>query len=263
MQKSILTMRRLVKEVVGMGAMLLLCCLGQLPWAGLPVTLPIIQPEGVPIGTLWARDGAAGGEPYIPHEGDILLFGSVTPLYTLTFPFARTWHPWHSTIVVRRTTGDLALLESGGDHHPYVALRSIGERLPDWMTKTYYRPRCWVRRIRQPLTPKQSLELTTFAETQAYKPFAGERTLLLFVLPGRPLPPTYPDREKWFCSELVTEALVVIGLVSPRQMPRPEALAPRDILLDLRFDFSRGWELPLVFSSNDRPPPPGPPLGPR
>jgi hypothetical protein len=246
-----------------MGAVLLVFCLGHLPGAGLPVTLPIIQPEGVPIGTLWARDGSGTGQPYIPHEGDIILFGSITPIYSITFAMARTWHPWHSTLVVRRTTGDLALLDGGGDSHPYVALRSVGERLPNWMTKTYYRPRCWVRRLKQPLTPKQSLELTTFAETQAYKPFVEKKSLFLFMVPGRPLPPSYPDLEKWFCSGVVTEAFIVAGLVSAREMPRPESFVPRDLLFDLRLDLSNRWELPLVYSSNDRPPPPGPPLGPR
>jgi hypothetical protein len=244
--------------------------LGEVPGGECPVnvapyyqaTLTPPPPDGVPIGTLWARDLSFGGIPYVPQEGDILLFGSITPIYSIIFPIARSWHPWHSTVVVRRTTGDLAVFEIGGDSHPYGALRPVGERLPNWMTKTYYRPRCWVRRIKQPLNPKESAALTTFVETQAYKPFTTNRHLLTFVLPGRPLLESYPDREKWFCTEMFMEGLVAAGILSPRQVPRPEALAPRDIFLDIRVDLSGRWDPPLVYSSNDRPPPPGPPLGP-
>jgi hypothetical protein len=220
------------------------------------------EPVEGSIGTLWARDGSWGGEPYTPHEGDIILIATITPIFTLTFPLAFSWHPWHSAVIVRRTTGDLAMLECGGDHHGYAALRPPGERLPDQFTKPYYRPRVWVRRIKHPLTLEQSRELTTFAETQAYKPFTTNPHLAMFIIPGRPLPRSSPDRKVWFCSEMVTEALVCSGLVTPAQAPRPEALAPRDLFLDIRIDLSSCWEAPLVYSATDQPPPPGPPLGP-
>jgi len=216
-----------------------------------------------PIGTLWARDSSSGGAPYVPTEGDILLFGSVTPIYTLTFPLARSWHPWHSALIVRRTTGDLAVFEVGGDNHGYAALRPPAERLPDDLSKTYYRPRVWVRRIKQPLTVEQSRELTAFVESQAYKRFVTQRHLALFLVPGRPLPKSDPSRDRWFCSEMVLEALVTAQVLSPQQVPRPEALTPRDVMLDCRVNLSGCWDAPLVYSATNQPPLPGPPLGPR
>jgi hypothetical protein len=219
--------------------------------------------ESQPIGTLWARDESWGGVPYVPQEGDVLLFGSVSVLFTLTFPLARTWHPWHSGLIVRRSTGDLAMLEDGGDDHPYAALRAPAERLPDWLRKQYWRPRTWVRRRRTPLTPEQSRALTVFAETQAYKPFATTHDFAIMLLPGRPQRRTFPDRDRWYCSELMLEALVTARIVCPSQIPRPEALAPYDILFDKRIDLSGGWHDPAVYSSTRQPPPPGPPLAPR
>jgi hypothetical protein len=256
------------------GMLLLLCSLGQVPGADGPLVVeqtPALRtslfglrwafPE-VPIGTLWARDGSSGGIPYTPQEGDIILLGSVSPEYSIFFPLACSWHPWHSGLVVRRVTGDLAFFEAGGDIHPYVSFRTPTERLQNWMTKTELRPRAWIRRIKQPLTVEESRELTTFAETQGYKPFVNKNSLFLFVVPGRPLPKTSPDNDRWFCSGMILEALVVAGLMTPRELPRPEALTPFDLLNDRGIDLNRRWAAPLVFSATDQPPPPGPPLAP-
>jgi hypothetical protein len=252
------------EEGQSMEVLLFLSCLvGQVPGNEHPVIVAPPHSDDAPIGTLWARDGSFGGIPYIPHEGDLLLVDSVEPIYTLTFPLARTWHPFHSILIVRRTTGDLSCFENGGDYHPYAALRPPAERLPDWMKKWYWRPRIFVRRIKQPPTVEESRELTAFVETQAYKPFVRNRTFLLFFIPGRPLPPTSPAKQRWFCSEMLAEAMVASGLRTAAQIPRPETITPHDLLVDCRLVLSDRWEAPLVYSATDQPPPPGPPLGPR
>jgi hypothetical protein len=237
-------------------ALLLLCSLGQV--------LGENPHEGEsPIGTLWARDGSWGGVPYFPSEGDLYLFDLVIPSYVILYPLAHSWFPWHSALVVRRTTGDLALFEVGGDDHNYAVLRPPGERLPTSMAKKATRQQVWVRRIKQPLTLEQSRELMTFAETQAYKPFVFRPQLALLALPGKPMPKSSPENPRWFCSAMVVEGLIVAGLLSHDQAPRPEVLTPRDLFVDKHLDLSARWEAPVLYSPTDQPPPPGPPLAPR
>ena len=137
--------------------------------------------------------------------------------------------PDHSGLVVARPDGSLGMLEAG----PYDTLRGVcfGPDAPA-MRLPGAGDQVWIRRRRVPLTPEQSAQLTAFALAQEGKPFALVRVLLQGTpLRGGPLRTWWlgkpqQDRAGWFCSELVTEACVVAGLLDC-ETARPSATFPR------------------------------------
>lgn len=215
-------------------------------------------------GTLWHEPGdplPCHGERYQPREGDLVFFSSVNPAFVLAYSLAGSFHPWHVGMIVRHSSGELVVMESGGIKNHCVVLRPIYHRLSRYLG---YLPRAriWVRRIKHPLTPEQSRCLTAFAERQCGKRFCPLLRLGQMVLPGRPLDPSHPDQDRWFCAELVTESLRTCGLVPWAQL-YPEATTPRDLFIDECPNLSCGWERPRTWSPNCCPPPPGPLCGPR
>jgi hypothetical protein len=111
-----------------------------------------------------------------------------------------------------------------------------------------------VRRLRTPLTQEQSRELTSFAHDQCGKRFAFGRVLLQ----GTPFCPrsglrhalfghTYLNRQRWFCSELVIAACCKASLLDPRSCCG-NALYPRDLAVDERFDLSPLYHPPMTWS---------------
>src|SRR5262249_27651199 len=99
--------------------------------------------------------------------------------------------------------------------------------------------RVWVRRRACPLTPEQSAKLTEFALAVDGRNFAlarlgGQLTPFRSRGPGRTAfvgKPQGPDRNNYYCSELVAEACVYAGLLDARTM-RPAATYPRDLFMD-------------------------------
>src|SRR5262245_42986072 len=80
------------------------------------------------VGYLWSGDNRCH-EPYEPQEGDIVLTTSRDKVYAIVWFLARSDHPYHSAILVRRTTGELESLEVGGGASHSVTLRGVVERL--------------------------------------------------------------------------------------------------------------------------------------
>jgi hypothetical protein len=226
---------------------------GQAPLAG------TLQDQEEPVGTLWlAYHPEAAPVPFTPREADIIFFTSITPLFNIEYPLARSWHPYHSALVVRRATGELMILENGGQGIKFSTFRRIPERIQSDFEK-HRGERIWVRRNLRPLTTEQSQRLTAFAEAAQARPFSPDRRMAMLILPGRPLPRTTPDQDNWFCSEIVLEALISAGLVSSRGV-RPQSLTPHELLRDCRIDLSYRWSPIYIFSPDENPPPRGAPL---
>ena len=88
----------------------------------LGLTLTVSQP-GVPVtpsfGYLWPINRAdhpetiiAGpGQVYTPQEGDMIFYSAKRPLFRVLYALAATKHPYHSSLVIRRCDGSLALLD--------------------------------------------------------------------------------------------------------------------------------------------------------
>jgi len=172
--------------------------------------------------------------PYALQPGDIMLAADSSVFWTAAHKIALTSHPTHSAIVFRRPDGTIAILEAGP--HDTMRIRTL-DALPH--LKSYEEEgRVWIRRRAVPLTREQSDCLTSFALRQDGKRFAigrlGQQLLPIatrgpirtFFI-GKP----HGDRNSYFCSELVTEAMVAAGLIDARTA-RPSATYPRDIFMD-------------------------------
>lgn len=218
------------------------------------------EPPGSALGWLWNVDDASRGpSPYEPREGDIILFSSISPSQVFFYALARTGHPFHSGLVVKRIDGVLAVLESGSAKEA-TTLKPIDERLAEY--KCSYRGSVfWVRRNTRPLSPCQSDRLTWFAEKQVGKPFVSNLRFVQMAVPGKPSPPDYPDQEKWFCSEIVWAALESAGMV---YSPLPAgSLVPTDFYYDRRIDISARWLPPQEWTPEPQLPRRRPWLAPR
>jgi hypothetical protein len=193
--------------------------------------------------------------PYQPQPGDLLFCTDYTVFWTVTHNWAGAGHPHHSGIVVARPDGRLAALEAG----PYDTLRiRITDLGPHFQKYTEMGEPIWVRRRRTPLTPEQCQGLTAFALAQEGKRFA-------LIRQGAQLTPLRSrsdrhistmgkpnlDRVSYFCSELVTNALVAAGLIDA-ETARPSATYPSDLFFDRsanrylneHLNLSADWEPP-------------------
>ncbi|HEY8504387.1 MAG TPA: hypothetical protein VIL46_07370, partial [Gemmataceae bacterium] len=89
----------------------------------LAVAQPVPGGKGETYGYLWPvcrndpRRIAPGSEPvpYRPAEGDLAFYSARLPSYRLLYALARSGPPYHVAVVVRRCSGELALLEVGTD----------------------------------------------------------------------------------------------------------------------------------------------------
>jgi hypothetical protein len=147
-------------------------------------------------------------------------------------------------MIVKTSRGDLAILESGGSQDKRVSLRPVGDRFREYLC-TEKDAAIWIRQTRGPLNDCQSAALTCFAESQLGKEFATVRSAM-FVMPGEPKLRTSPDQEKWFCSEIVVEALKQADLV--RGLPRPAAILPEDFYHNRNIDLDFYWFPSLRWS---------------
>jgi hypothetical protein len=224
-------------------------CLAQAPAAG-------AEPAG------WLWPGCPGGacdrtEPYVPHEGDVVLITSVKLRMTLSYALARSGHPFHAGLIVRRCDGSLAILESGGDVR-FTTLRPVLDRFVNHKL-SHTGSTIWVRRIQRPLTPAESARLTCFAESQVGKPFAAPAQLAALAFPRLAERTADPTHSTWYCSEVVVGGLVASGLIPPGSVPG--VVLPRDIYFDSGPSLRCGWGPPARWSFDPAQPPVGGPLG--
>jgi hypothetical protein len=173
--------------------------------------------------------------PYCPQPGDIVFATDYTVFWTVTHNYVGAFHPHHSAIIIRLPDGRLGMFEGG----PHDTLHlEIMDLLPNmaWYAED---GRVWVRPRAKPLTPEQSDRLTEFALKQVGKRFALIRQgaqLTPFRTRG-PLrtwfvgKPAGPDRCSYYCSEVVTEAIVYAGLLAAEDA-RPPATYPHDLFMD-------------------------------
>jgi hypothetical protein len=216
--------------------------------------------DDVALGWVWDIDAVSQGPaPYQPREGDILLLSAKAPVQTLGYLLVRTSHPLHSGLVVRRIDGTLAVLESGGNRED-TTLLPLDWRLAQHKCR-YPTSVIWVRRIHRELAPCESDRLTWFAEKQQGKPFVSDLRFVPMVIPGRPARQSYADQEKWFCSEIVLEALRSAGVFATDLSSG--STVPTDLFYDRRIDLGELWTPPLEWSPRQQLPTRRPLLAPR
>jgi hypothetical protein len=174
--------------------------------------------------------------PYCPQPGDIMLATDWKLFWKVTHNLAWTGHPHHSGVVFQRPDGSMAILEGG----PYNTLRERVLDCPQHLRNYEQDPQIvWIRQRKVPLTPEQSACLTEFCMKQDGKKFAfwrmtGQMTHLMTRGPVRTYfigKPHGADRRGYYCSEMVTEAIVYAGLVNPADA-RPSATYPRELFMD-------------------------------
>jgi hypothetical protein len=196
-------------------------------------------------------------QPYIPHPGDIFLATDRGFLAKLGHKVVHAGAPHHSGIVFCWPDGRPALLEGG----PHNSLRCQALDLVPALASYACEERVWIRRRCVPLTPEQSAQLTAFAMAADGKRFATLRMLgqLTFLrsrgpIRSRWLGLPHGERSSYFCSELVMEACVCVGLVDP-DTARPSSTYPRDLFfgrsinpyLDCHLDMS-AWAPPARWT---------------
>jgi hypothetical protein len=202
--------------------------------------------------------------PYQPQPGDLMFSSDHRFASLMGHYLSRSGPPNHSMIVFRRSDGRLAVLESGayGNLRLGVDAAEVDEHLRIYAGMGSI----WVRCRRAPLTPEQSAALTEFAEAELGKPFARlrvyaqltpirSRGMLRTAVLGRP----NADKTKYFCSELVMNAMVAACMV-PAPTARPSATFPRDMFFGRSFNrfVNRGvetingdWEPPAHWVERD------------
>jgi hypothetical protein len=212
-------------------------------------------------GWVWLCEGdKVRAVPYCPQEGDIILFTSKAGVVEqIGWEITGASHPHHSGLVVRRTDGSLAILESGGGGDMTATVRSIKWRLMN-QTNHNEMPLMWVRRLRVPLSTEESCRLTEYAESQVGVPFCSMFRFKFLLLPNRPVPMTRVGQRDWFCSEMVLQALKAAGIFS--EDFNPGQFVPRDFFYDINgVDLSPRWAPPGQWTcdpelpdEDDRPP---------
>jgi hypothetical protein len=173
-------------------------------------------------------------EPYLPQPGDIMLATDGNLFWKMTHDLAFAFEPHNSAIFFARPDGSLALLEAGPNDTLFIRNLDALPHLVEYADKGPV----WVRKRRVPLTEEQSRCLTDFAIRQNGKFFAVGR-LLVQLTPFRTRGPVrtsfmgkpHGDRFSYFCSELVTEAMVAGGLLD-RESARPSATYPHDLFFE-------------------------------
>jgi hypothetical protein len=230
-------------------SLLVLLALVAGPWSGQEVQA---------FGYLWSADNK-NPSPFVPQEGDLMLTTSTGKMYAFLFALGRSGHPYHSGLVVRRSTGELEILEIGGSSAHWTTLRTIPERLTSLFQDFGDKGGAiWFRRRRCPLTPEQSARLTAFAESQVRKPFIKKVEVPFFSLNrGRPNSGDL-DQKNWVCSEMLVTAMTHAGLIPAESIANPSKIWPRDMFYDQGIDMSAGWEKPLRWTGSANPPAPAP-----
>jgi hypothetical protein len=187
--------------------------------------------------------------PYDPQPGDIFLATDQALWAQCGHWLAGGCGVHYSGILFRRSDGRMGLIEAGPFNSVTVEVMDPGEHMREHVRAG---DRVWVRRRAVPLTPEECRALTAFVEAQEGKPFATLRLVgqlspfrsrgpLRTCFVGKP----HGLRDKYFCSELVTESCVAAGLLDPATA-RPAATYPRDLFLEHSFNLYLDWHLKLA-----------------
>jgi len=192
----------------------------------------------------------------MPQPGDLVFFDDHNKKWGVLYKLVGSGPPFHSGLFFALPDGTPAILESGPDDTMWVRIMPFPSRLQE------FKGDVWVRQVKQPLTPEQNARLTDWALKQEHKRYALGR-LLLQGTPIRCRNPlqqslfgaTYLDRSCWLCSELVVAGGTVAGLFDPR-VHYANAIYPRDIIFDTKYDLSHVFHEARYFSASpDRLPP--------
>ena len=192
---------------------------------------------------------------YEPQPGDIYLSTDRSWIINAGHRLALSGQPNHSGIVVVMPNGKPAILEGGPFNGLKVEIVDLHYDLSHHEERT---EKCWIRARKTPLTKPQSEQLTAWAMAQHGKPFAARR-MLRQMTPFRTRGPLRTfvmgtpngERDRYFCSELVTETCVHVGLLSA-ETTRPSATFPEDLFFDrsknlylnTHFTLADGWHPP-------------------
>ncbi|MEY4191766.1 MAG: hypothetical protein RIR17_2502 [Planctomycetota bacterium] len=214
------------------------------------------EPKQQSFGYLWDQKSDASGKvdvtarPYIPREGDILLFDDMSPFWTKLYKIAGTAPPFHAGIVFKKTDGSFAVLESGPDDTLHVFLLDIEPRLYN------FKGSIQVRQAKRSLTKEESENLTNFAYAQDGKRYAMWRLLLQGTYvrhrggyKEKYLATTYDDRTRWLCAEIVVSAATMVNLLD-RDKVKATVTYPLDMVDDVRIDLSATYEPTVYWSSH-------------
>jgi hypothetical protein len=177
-------------------------------------------------------------EAYLPQPGDIMLATDGNVFWKITHDLAFAFEPHNSAIFFARPDGSLAILEAGPNDTLFIRNLDALPHLVEYASKGPV----WVRKRRVALTEEESCRLTDFALRQNGKFFALGR-LGIQLTPLRTRGPVrtsfmgkpHGDRFSYFCSELVTEALVAAGLLDG-DIARPSATYPHDLFFEHSFN---------------------------
>ncbi len=186
-------------------------------------------------------------QSYHAQPGDIVLFDDHSSLMAKLYNCCGSGKPLHAAIIFRKDDGSLATLEAGTNAVMKVFNFDLDPRLHGFDGTIL------VRRLHKPLSPEQTKQLTEFALAQEGKPYALGR----FMLQGTPFRPhndlltpffgrTVVDRDRWICSELVVAAIASAGVWPPEDFPA-NAMLPRDLCYDERFDLSAYYQAPALW----------------
>lgn len=184
---------------------------------------------------------------YQPQPGDILMFDDHNEWSAKIYRYGGSGGPLHAGVVFRKPDGTLGTLEAGTNAVMKVFNFDLEPRLRQFDGTIL------IRTPKKALDDEQSRRLAEFAKAQQGKTYAVGR-LALQAMPLRPrttlLTPifgrTVVDRDRWICSELVVASLAVAGVWSVDAYPA-NAMYPRDLCYDERFDLSPHFEPPAMW----------------
>lgn len=195
-------------------------------------------------------------EVYSPQPGDLLLGNNPNCLWSAAFFIAGTDAPSHCALVIALPDGSPGVLEAGTSDRAVVSVSP----LPCWFR--HYKGKVWVKRRKTPLGEAESKRLTEFALLNDGKRYAILR-LLGQLTPFRArghfrttyLGKPHGIRRRYYCTEIVLEALVHAGLLDC-ETTRPTATYPRDIFfdrsnvphIDRHLGLLCGWHVPAFWT---------------
>ncbi len=195
--------------------------------------------------------GCHGEAPYEPQPGDLYFgWGGGLP-QKAAYRLVLAGPPSHVGIFVRMPDGEMMVLEATTNEPEYGDKPGVFLRPALWRLQTYQGP-LWIRKLRCPLAPEESADLTQFALCQCGKPFARWRSILIspFARPVKgPLcmkltGPAPLNRDNWFCSEIIMVGCIIIHRVDHCRV-KPTCIDPRDMFQDRQLDLSCSWEKPV------------------
>lgn len=196
-------------------------------------------------------------EPYFPQPGDLLIYDNCSKFLSFAFRMIGSDTPIHAAIVIERPDGTPAILEVGPNSRPHAFTKTFIVEV--WPRLESYPGIVMVRRPRTPVTHEKSVELTHFAEAQVGKKFAVGR----LALQGTPFrcrcglrqslfAKTCFDRDRWICSENAVAAATIAGILDPK-VHFANAMYPRDLAYDERYDLSEQYFDPVMWSPVSNP----------